>query len=225
MEKNIIQLRNYHINKGKDNDKTPLYPITVVEAIEGLSEALSNLSGVTKIHGAPDEDGTITDTEAGKLYYDVDNGVLYIGTGEGMSYDLLFTQAEFYSRLIEYKNEILTWETIASPNGHQIGNSIVQGAYDLYPYELSLQSLAPFNNTLDIYCQYGGIGMEYCFYYTQSGSTVPTINIVQPDAGAPTVSIPDAVQEVIDGMEDGHTYEFNIFNNVLLVTDITATQS
>lgn len=48
--------------------------------------------------------------------------------------------------------------------------------------------------------------------------------------GTPSISLPDFVvipdeqQEKLDALEAGHTYEFNIFANVFMISDITATE-
>lgn len=46
--KNIIKLRNHHITKGKSTDRRPIYPITTVEAIEGLEDKLVEMEGGLK---------------------------------------------------------------------------------------------------------------------------------------------------------------------------------
>lgn len=42
---------------------------------------------------------------------------------------------------------------------------------------------------------------------------------------SPNVKIPDEVNDFISSMETGHTYEFNIFADVLLISDVTVTDA
>lgn len=38
MKKNSIQLRNYHLKRGRNNDNTPVYPVTTVDNVKGLED-------------------------------------------------------------------------------------------------------------------------------------------------------------------------------------------
>lgn len=38
MKKNSIQLRNYHLKRGRNNDDTPVYPVTTVDNVKGLED-------------------------------------------------------------------------------------------------------------------------------------------------------------------------------------------
>jgi hypothetical protein len=49
------------------------------------------------------------------------------------------------------------------------------------------------------------------------------IDITYPSGSGMTVTVPDAAQEVLDNLEGGHTYEFNILHGALAVMDITDT--
>lgn len=60
----------------------------------------------------------------------------------------------------------------------------------------------------------------YGRFTVSSDYTTGTPNISLPDF----VVIPDEQQEKLDALEAGHTYEFNIFANVFMISDITATE-
>ncbi len=51
--RDIIQLRNYHINKGANNDKTPIYPFVKPEGILNLKEYLENSEIMPSPEGTP----------------------------------------------------------------------------------------------------------------------------------------------------------------------------
>lgn len=65
-------------------------------------------------------------------------------------------------------------------------------------------------------------GNAHCYVFrTKIPSTTDNFNITF----SPNVKIPDEVNDFISNMEAGHTYEFNIFADVLLVSDITVTDA
>lgn len=92
----IIQLRNSHINNGKNRGKTPIYPITYAEAVKyydhndssihTVADALAN-SGVTKVDTLPEEgdEGKIYYNATEKKYYTYteENGWSEVGSGSG----------------------------------------------------------------------------------------------------------------------------------------------
>lgn len=51
--RDIIQLRNYHINKGANNDKTPIYPFVKPEGILNLKEYLESSEIMPSPEGTP----------------------------------------------------------------------------------------------------------------------------------------------------------------------------
>lgn len=193
----------------------------------------SKLGGVTKIHGTPDDQGEDFVIEEGKIYYDIDDEKYYLGGNEAY-YQIPTIDDVVYAiqNNEEYWVSINEWPILAAPEQRKINGVSQPGCYDIRPFTLYTGGFNPASGTqgqsptLDIALLDGSAvhTREYCFYYTQSGSTVPQISIHVNEA-VTQVTVPDSVAELIAGMEDGHTYEFNIFNNVLLVSDITATQS
>ena len=51
--RDIIQLRNYHINKGANNDRTPIYPFVKAEGIVNLKEYLESDGIMPSPEGTP----------------------------------------------------------------------------------------------------------------------------------------------------------------------------
>ena len=49
------------------------------------------------------------------------------------------------------------------------------------------------------------------------------IGVNSPNLKFNGVLIPDVTKKVLDNLEQGHKYEFNVFDRYMLVTDITAT--
>jgi len=84
MEGNIIQLKEYHLNKGASKDHTPVFPRTKVSAIEGMSEFLKDL----KINGVtPTSDISNIDVpEKGKIYYEESTDKYYVYSEDKSSF-------------------------------------------------------------------------------------------------------------------------------------------
>lgn len=61
MKDNYIQLRNHHLKQGRNNDRTPIYPITKPECVKGLKEYIENN----------------TDGSSNGLGYDENTGIFY----------------------------------------------------------------------------------------------------------------------------------------------------
>jgi hypothetical protein len=79
MEKGV-QLRNYHVRRGKDKDNTPLYPITKAENIIGGA----GVTQVTELPATGDEGKIYYNTTEKKYYtYTEENGWSELGSGSG----------------------------------------------------------------------------------------------------------------------------------------------
>lgn len=68
MKKNNIQLRNYHLKRGRSNDNTPVYPVTTVDNVKGLEDYVpGGSSGVVVDPNYVHTDNNYTDTDKNKL--------------------------------------------------------------------------------------------------------------------------------------------------------------
>lgn len=61
------------------------------------------------------------------------------------------------------------------------------------------------------------VGNSYVFRMT-----IPTSGVMNMTLNG--VVIPDSAKDILDNLEKGHTYEFNIFDGVLMIADITSTE-
>lgn len=84
MEGNIIQLKEYHLNKGTSKDHTPVFPRTKASAIEGMAELLKDLkiSGVTPANDISD----VNSPEKGKIYYEESTDKYYVYSEDKSSF-------------------------------------------------------------------------------------------------------------------------------------------
>lgn len=84
MEGNIIQLKEYHLNKGTSKDHTPVFPRTKASAIEGMAELLKdlNISGVTPTSDISD----VNSPEKGKIYYEESTDKYYVYSEDKSSF-------------------------------------------------------------------------------------------------------------------------------------------
>lgn len=246
MKEELIQLRNHHLKQGKNNDRTPIYPIVKPEGIKGLVEYLLNHDiggGVTKVDSLPEEG------EAGKIYYNTTTDVYYVydthindytvlgqdiisenslpNTGESGKIYYLVQDNKYYiydSSLgfveLGYAHIPISTSTEPSPSG------LIERFNYILPNKLYNDCFSYISNTdvrvytINLMDYDAELAQTYTFRITFAVSG-DSVNIVF----AQTIVIPDITQEVLSGIEANHTYEFNIFGGVLLVTDITHTES
>lgn len=207
MDKNLIQLRNYHLRRGKNNDSTPIYPITKPECIKGLSEYIQDnveMNGVTPVDTLP------ATGEQGKVYYNTTDNKYYIYNGT----DFKPFGGDVNPQIVD------------DLQGTIIGDDkIISGIqYTLEPnvyYDLGT-AVTAFNDSLNLVVEESvDEALTYYGRFTVSSEyTTGTPNISLPAF----VIIPDEQQERLNDMEASHTYEFNIFANVFMISDITATE-
>lgn len=69
MKKNSIQLRNYHLKRGRNNDDTPVYPVTTVDNVKGLEDYVpgGTSEGVVVDPNYVHTDNNYTDADKAKL--------------------------------------------------------------------------------------------------------------------------------------------------------------
>ena len=194
MDRYKFQLRNYHIRRGRPKDSTPLYPVTKAEYIIG------DVSGVTKVTSLP-ETG-----EAGKIYYNTTDNKYYLYNGT--SYSPIGSQGMPIGETPE--------NTSITPS--KVDYTLAANTfYNLDTFYTTSDDEVPKDATF----RFDGIASE-------DAMNTYVFRMTVPDAGVPNMTfnyviIPDSTKEVLDALEEGHTYEFNVFGNVMLVTDITQT--
>lgn len=206
-KRKLIQLRNHHLKQGKNNDRTPIYPITVPEAITNLKEYLEGIgvgSDILIVEELPGDD----DVEVGKVYYNSTDNTFYV-------YDInqgFVSVGNPSMRTIkeEYGDEIahISQGQTVMPNGFILEPD---NLYDLTGYITGLANIQiELAHNDEVYAR--------CYTWRVTFPNA-TFGIALPS----TLVIPDTTHEVLDGLEANHTYEFNVFGNVLLVVDITET--
>ena len=159
--------------------------------------------GVIKVNGVP------ANPEPGKIYYNTVNGEYY--TGGDSRIDTIATSGN-YEQTVPKHWKMKSFSFTVSPGQYSVKPYIV---YSGSPNADS-GGVLRFNLT----DEYPDQAKEYIIRYTHK-NTVQSIvfSVVLPGL---TISVPDSAQEILSNLEVGHTYEFNIFGRVLLVTDITA---
>lgn len=197
MDRNILQLREYHINRGKNKSSAPIYPITKAECIIGEIGG----SGVTKVDVLPatGEEGKIYYNTTTKQYYTYDGNIFVPLAAQGMPI------GEAPENINDSPNTQCTY--VLRPNVF----------YDFDEFYTTDTTLAPKPATINFSdIDNENVANSYVFRMTIPTSGTMNINMQGP-------IITDSAKEILDALETGHTYEFNVFHGVLLITDITAT--
>lgn len=151
-----------------------------------------------------------TTGEQGKVYYNTTDNKYYIYNGT----DFKPFGGDVNPQIVD------------DPQGTIIGdNEIISGIqYTLEPnvyYNLGT-AVTSFDVSLNLVVEESvDEALTYYGRFTVSSDyTTGTPNISLPTF----VVIPDEQQEKLANLEAGHTYEFNIFANVFMISDITATE-
>ena len=162
-----------------------------------LGDDNKDVNGVTKVATLPEtgEEGKIYYNTTTKIYY-VSDGSTYTPIGvEGMPViDAEYTEEE--SQGVSFHRYTL------DPN-------------NFYEFTETYTSSEISNIRIDLSANTDD-GRTKSYIWRLKYST--GMNIIIGNA-----VIPDATKEILDDLEDGHTYEFNVLEDVLLVTDITVT--
>lgn len=194
MEKGF-QLRNYHVRRGsRPKDSTPLYPITKAENIIG------DVGGVTQVTELP------TTGEEGKIYYNTTEKKYYTYTSEGGFSEIGATampHGEAPENISQFP--LASAEYVLKPNTY----------YDFdefYTEDITVTPLPVIINFDDI--NNNTVANSYVFRMT-----VPTTGVMNMTMRG--VIITNSAKEILDNLEQGNRYEFNVFDRVLLITDIT----
>lgn len=153
--------------------------------------------------------------EAGKIYYNTTDGIYYVPTDDG------------WIELTPKEMKVVS-QNVVSGLSHIGRYTIVPNTlYDTgyMTFELTSQGgniIPKLHITLTGYKD--GIAASYVFRQTIPNGTANII-IAYPNDANRTVIIPDKTKEILENLESGHTYEFNILHDVVMVADITKTEN
>lgn len=200
----IIQLRNHHLKQGRNNDRKPIYPITKAECIIGDVGG-----GVEKVNILPEKG------EEGKIYYNTTDGTYYVYNND--------------------KFEPIAKQGMAKGTPEITGHYAISGS-DLTGVNLKLQPNTYYNLSDAIWftdqdLETPDVGSLTFTFEGLDGTDDTTnsyvfrmiIGVNSPNLKFNGVLIPDVTKEVLDNLEQGHKYEFNVFDRYMLVTDVTVT--
>jgi len=178
MKDNYIQLRNHHLKQGRNNDRTPIYPITKPECIKGLMDYIENN----------------TDGSSSGLGYDENTGIFY-ATVNDAPVIVAHTLTKMAVTSIATSNALVAAVTLDPTVYHEVEDcdslTIADVADDTYDYSL-------------------------CTFIGRFTANSDDVTITLPSGILPADSNPDT--------EAGHTYEYNIFDGVFSLIDVTTTQ-
>ena len=160
-----------------------------------------NGNGVTKVDTLPEQG------EQGKIYYNTSDNKYYIYNGN--DYENLGS------------NDVKRVTYIDSDPGQYtlFPNILYDNCFD---WHMAVDESDKRNAMLELYIVDSSNDIASCYTFrTTIPANADSFNITF----SPNVKIPDEVNDFISSMEAGHTYEFNIFADVLLVSDITVTDA
>lgn len=197
----IVQLREHDMNRGHNKSKTPVYPVTVPEAILGFD----SLGGATKVETLP-ETG-----QAGIIYYNTEDSKYYVYTKEGFT--LFGMQAGL--------------PILFNPNPRSGDGVTPNSDFDIEPNIYYYFGLVGGNTPSVELIGPSGTVLSFCpslnLFFNAEGDIAKsyvgrfTANVDNPNITLHGVHFPSEVPDI----EAGHTYEFNVLYDTCLITDIT----
>lgn len=200
MKKNSIQLRNYHLKRGRNNDDTPVYPVTTVDNVKGLEDYVPGNSGDGGIIVADENFDWNAPVDKPRLVYDSVNG------------DYIIQQSDGQDTYLVYQPEKVV----------KVGLSDLRGdnAYDLVAgrYYIFLNNITDTLKLLPIHLS-DNYSEEMRGRFTATIDSNSNFQLILPAF----IHIPDKYltnNSLI--LENNHTYEFNIMGNIFMLTDVTS---
>lgn len=178
--------------------------------------------GITPVSTLPEQG------EQGKIYHNTTDGKYYVYDGNEYSeFGASTIPVVSHHTHIEHDDLILLGQYNLEPNT----------LYDAGSMEMQTRRInSVMTASLLIVLNHPDPTIAQCYMFRQTlpdaNSTAVTIgfpidsyniDIAYPSGSGMTVTVPDAAQEVLNNLEGGHTYEFNILHGVLAVMDITDT--
>ena len=177
------------------------------------SKSTTGGNGVTAVDSLP------ASGEAGRIYYNTTDGEYYVYTDEGFtklsSSTIEIVQGDDLVPHVNSNTESNDAEnTNASPD--VIDELVPVNSYDIEPDKLYL--FGDLTTALGLHLTKRSNTEALCYYGRFTAHTVANDTFIFGVDGA---DIPDNIIDI----EDGHTYEFNIMHGIVLLTDITVTNS
>lgn len=202
----IVQFREHDMNRGHNKSQTPVYPITVPQAVLNLAEYLEELgiggNGVEVVNTLPNSG------EEGKIYYSTNDGKYYIYSNDTFQTLALgvmpFTDTPATRESILAGDHFVIKENTYTVLGEVGSDTSTGNLLELY-FPFTPASSQSFRRNYV---------SQYIGRFTALGDNM---TILLPTG----VHIPD---EHVD-IAAGHTYEFNILYDTCLITDITYTDN
>ena len=157
--------------------------------------------GVTRVTTLP-ENG-----KEGEIYYNTTEKKYYLY--DGASYSPIGSQGMPHGEAPENISEfpLASAKYVLKPNTY----------YDFDEFYTEDTTVAP----LPVIINFDDINNETVANSYVFRMTVPTTGVMNMTLTG--VIIPDSAKEILDDLEQGHRYEFNVFDRVLLITDVTST--
>lgn len=196
----IVQLRQNDLNRGRNKSNAPVYPKTIPEAILGLSSYLGKegLKDVVEVDSMPAEG------KAGVIYYLKGSNARYLVWSE--------TNHTFYAlslepNLITDPNDVERLEDvdngfILEPNTHYLIEDWNLDDADSLTFRFNTSASNMFLGRFTAWED--NLNITWIVRYALHDAPMPP-------------KIPNPVDIIA-----GHTYEFNLFYDVLFIADITA---
>lgn len=201
----IVQLREHDMNRGHNKSKTPVYPVTVPEAILGFD----SLGGATIVETLP-ETG-----QAGIIYYNTEDSNYYVYTENGFK--------EFGAQ------EGLP--IVRNPAVHKLNGEEQEYEYDLEPNKYYVFGRIGGTAPQETLVGPDGVAVidapSLTFHVSEDSYIVKSyVGRFIANADSPSITLVGAhFADDIPDIESGHTYEFNILYGICLITDITYTSN
>lgn len=198
----IVQLRQNDLNRGRNKSNAPVYPKTVPEAIIGLSSYLGKegLKDVIVVSELPNTG------EEGKIYYNQYDYNYYTYNGE-------------FSKIGKETADVVTDIDDVPKKPSRPGVTVPNNSYALkanvfYNIDNWNRDTDTENNAYMKFVL--GLDGKEGIFAGRFTAWADDMNITWP-AG---VTTPDSVDTTI---VNGHTYEFNVWQGVLILADVTTT--
>lgn len=190
----IVQLREHDMNRGHNKSKTPVYPVTVPEAI------LGGVGRATVVETLPEEG------QEGTIYYSNEDNQYYKYTEEG--FKVFGTQSSLPIVTPEVK-------TITMP-GLQPDQTMSVQVHEIQSdcYNVIVEPDNPANIMTLYFGSYDPATTTVAKSFVGRFTAKDNNQAIGLHNG---IHFPSEVPDI----EAGHTYEFNVLYDTILITDIT----
>jgi len=196
------------INRILYDTTTRIFYANINGGLVPVGDGTSDGGGVTKVNTLP-ETG-----EAGKIYYNTSDSTYYVYNND--KFEPIAKQG-----MPNGEPEITGHYMI--PGSGKIGASLTLQPNTYYNLPNEIWYSSQDAETPDI------AGLTFTFNALNDEDIANgyvfrmVIGVESPNLIFTGVRIPDVTKEVLDNLEQGHEYEFNVFDKYMLVTDVTVT--